>query len=80
MYVFGSGRDRRCCGREDWVWVLPILEEHGESGLCVCVLAAVVLGGVGDRLGPGSRRVGWCYICVCCESGLCVLMADTCAS
>ena len=23
---------------------LPILEEHGESGICVCVLVAVVLG------------------------------------
>ena len=26
----------------DWVWVLPILEEHGERGICVCVLVAVV--------------------------------------
>ena len=26
-------------------------------------------------LGPGSGRVGWCYICVCCESGLSVHMA-----
>ena len=29
--------------------------------------------GVGGRLGPESRRVGWW--CVCCESGLFVLMA-----
>ena len=29
-------------GRHDWVWALPILEEHGESGICVCVLVAVV--------------------------------------
>ena len=25
--------------------------------------------------GPGSGRVGWCYVCMCCESGLFVLMA-----
>ena len=32
---------------------------------------------MGGRLGPGpgSGRVGWCYVCVCCESGLSVLMA-----
>ena len=29
---------------------------------------------VGGRLGPVSERVGWCYVCVCCESGLSVLM------
>ena len=29
-------------GRQDWVGALPILEEHGESGICVCVLVAVV--------------------------------------
>ena len=35
MYVFGSGRGERCCGElvEDIVWVLPILEEQGESGI-----------------------------------------------
>ena len=41
-------------------------------------------------LGPGSGRMGWCYVCVRCESGLSVWMAgpdiwvlclaDTCAS
>ena len=30
-------------------------------------------GGVGGRLGPGSGRVGLCYVCVCCESGFSVL-------
>ena len=30
--------------------------------------------GVGGRLGPGSGRVGCSYVCVCCESGLSVLM------
>ena len=29
-------------GRQDRVWALPILEEHGESGICVCVLVAMV--------------------------------------
>ena len=23
----------------------------------------------GGRLGPGSWRVVWCYVCVCCEYG-----------
>ena len=30
---------------------------------------------VGGRLGLGSGRVVWCYVYVCCESGLSVLMA-----
>ena len=28
--------------------------------------------GVGRGLGPGSGGVGWCYVCVSCESGLSV--------
>ena len=28
--------------------------------------------GVGRGLGPGSGRVGWCYVCESCESGFCV--------
>ena len=32
-------------------------------------------GSVGGQLGPGSGRVVWCYVCVCCESGFSVLMA-----
>ena len=45
---------------------------------------------MGSGFGPGSGGVGWCYVCVRCESGLsvsmagpgiCVLcLADTCAS
>ena len=64
-YVFVAGRGGRCYG--EWVtglgWALPILEEHGESWICVCVLVAVVwvvLGIVGGRLGPGSGMVGCC--------------------
>ena len=37
-------------------WALPILEEQGESGICVSVLVAVMLGG-GVR---GWVGVGWC--------------------
>ena len=29
-------------GREDWVWSLPILWEHGECSTCACVCVAVV--------------------------------------
>ena len=52
------------------------------SGICVCVLLRWCgVGGVGGEwvgwraFGPGSGRVGWCYVCVCCESGFSVLMA-----
>ena len=37
----------------------------------------MVFGGVDGRLGPRSERAGWCYVCVCCESGLFVLMASS---
>ena len=35
--------------------------------MCVCFCCGGVGGirGVGGRLGPGSVRVGWCYVCVC---------------
>ena len=56
---------------------LPILEEHEERGICVCVLVVVVLGESGWAVEPKSGRVGWCYVCVCCEFGLYVLMAGS---
>ena len=34
----------------------------------------------GDRgggLGPGSVRIGWCYVCVSCESGFFAQMAGS---
>ena len=31
--------------------------------------------GVGRGLGQGSGAVGWCYVCVRCESGFSVYMA-----
>ena len=41
--------------------MVPILEEQGGIGICVCVLVAVVLGGgVIGQFGSGSRMVGWC--------------------
>ena len=30
---------------------------------------------MGRGLGPGSEVVGWCYVCVSCESELTVYMA-----
>ena len=61
-------------------WALPILEEHGESGICVCVLVAVVLGGEGSWVGSlGQGLGGWCvvmYVCVSCESVLFGLMTS----
>ena len=53
-------------GVEDWVWALLILEEYGES--VVCVLVAVVWG---EWVGG----LGGVMLCVCCESGFFVLMA-----
>ena len=37
----------------------------------------MVLGGMGGRLGLGSERVIWCYVCVCCESGAITLFYMT---
>ena len=54
--VFGSRLCERCwC--EFWVWALPILEEQGKSGICVCVLFAVVLGEWMSGLGQGMGRL-----------------------
>ena len=38
-------------------------------GLRWCVMCRW---GVGRWLGPGSAGVGWCYVCVSCESGFSV--------
>ena len=54
------------------------MEEHGESGICVCFGCGGVggVGGVGGEwvgsLGQGLG--GWCYVYVCCESRFSVLM------
>ena len=48
----------------------------GRWDMCLCFGCGGVGGvGVAGRLGPGSGRVGRCYVSVCCESGLFVLMA-----
>ena len=80
MYVFGSGRGGRCWG--EWVTGLGLGftnsgETWGKWDMCLCFSCGGVggVGGVGGRLGPGSGKVGWCYVCVCCESGFSVLMA-----
>ena len=43
----------------------------GMLDLCLCLGCGCVWcrWGMGRRLGPGSRRVGWCYVCMNCESG-----------
>ena len=65
MYVFSSGRGKRCGGelmrRLDLE--LPILYKQGECGMCVCVWVAVVwvvLRAMGGWLGPSSWRVVLC--------------------
>ena len=69
VYVFGSGR----CGWRGGEWMRELgfgftnPVGHGECWTCVCVLVAVVW--VGRGLGQGSGAVGWCYVCVRCESG-----------
>ena len=70
MYMFGSGQGGRCWG--EWVTRLglglPILEEHGESGICVCVLVAVVWVVLGQGLGGWG---GIMYVCVVSQDALC---------
>ena len=71
------GRGGRCWGE----WVTGLGSGFTNSGgtwgkwdMCLC-FGCGGGGGVGWRLGSGSGRVGWCYVCRCCESGFSVLMA-----
>ena len=53
---------------------------RGVWDVCLC-LGCGAVGGVGSVCGwlaPGSVRVRWCYVCVCCESGFFVEMAGIC--
>ena len=54
-------------GRQDCVWALPILEELGESGICVCVLIAVVWVVLGESGWAAWARVweGGMVLCLC---------------
>ena len=67
--------DRAGVGGEGGEWMrelgLGIINPVGTGGvldMCLCFGC----GGVGRGLGPGSGAVGWCYVCVRCESGFSV--------
>ena len=50
----------------------------GKWDMCRCFGCGGVGGVGGGEMsgwpGPGSGRVGWSYVCVCCESGFFVLI------
>ena len=73
MYVFGSGRCGLRGGRVDERIGFRLYRSCGdrESVGRVSVFWLQWCGwGVGRGLGPGS--VGWCYVCVRCDSGFSV--------
>ena len=69
MYVFGSGRRRRRGGDMmrglDLGFNNPVVT-GGVLDLCGLWWCRW---GVGRGLGTVSIRLGWCYVCVSCESG-----------
>ena len=78
MYVFGSWR----CGWRGGEWMRELglgftnlVGTGGVFDMCLCFRWGGV-GGVGGEwvggFGPGSGAVGWCYVCVKCESGFSV--------
>ena len=52
--------------------VLGFTNPLGTGGVCLCFGCGGVGGVGGEWLGQGSGAVGWCYVCVRCESGLSV--------
>ena len=76
LYGFGSGG----VGGEGGEWMrelgLGFTNPVGTGGvldMCLCVFwLRWCRWGVGRGLGPGPRDVGWCYVCVRCESGFSV--------
>ena len=44
----------------------------GVLDMCLCFGCGGVGGVGGEWLGQGSGAVGWCYVCVRCESGFSV--------
>ena len=75
MYVFGSRR----CGWRGGMWMrelgLGFTNTLGIGGVLVmclcfgCLWCGWCRWGVGRGLGQGSGAVGWCFVCVRCESG-----------
>ena len=69
VYVFGSGR----CGWGGGEWMgglgLGFTNPVGTGGVLDVCLCLVVVVWVVRELGPGSGGVGWCCVCVSCESG-----------
>ena len=52
-------------------WALAILEDHGESGMCACVLVAVVLGESGWSAWASFWEGGLMSMCVVSLNSLC---------
>ena len=49
----------------------------GKWDMCLCFDCGGE-GGVGvERVGGLVQSLGWCYVCVCCESGFSVLMVES---
>ena len=78
MYVFGLGRRRRRGG----VWMRGLcLDFTNPVGtgvvldMCLCFGCGGVCGEWLGGLGIWCGRVGWCYVCVSCESRLFVWIA-----
>ena len=63
--MFDSGRSGSCGGESICLGLTSSVET---GGLCCSGVG-------GGWLGPGFERVRWCYVCLCCDSGLFVLMA-----
>ena len=63
--------------RGEWI-VFGLYQSCGKRGSVVRVsvfwlrLCGWCMWRVGRGLGPGSGGVGWCYVCVSCESGFSV--------
>ena len=68
--VCGSGVLPSTC---DVLEMSVVRSVGGVCDMCMCLARGGVDGeGVGMGLRPGSGAVGWCYVCVRCESGLSV--------
>ena len=63
----------------EWVTGLGFTNSGGTWGkwdMCLCFGCGGVGGVGGERAGGFCQDLGgWCYVCMCCESGLSVFMA-----